>query len=114
MGQIDKRLAELGTTLPGAAKPAANYVPGVRTGNLVFISGHIAKQDGKAWVGQLGLTMGTAEGQAAARAIALRMPSRMACTCSRKACSLVSGRSRMLIRATWFVTPFGRSRSDSG
>ena len=53
------------------AAPAAAYVPFVRTGNLVFISGHIAKKDGKPWVGQLGLTMGTEEGQAAARAIAI-------------------------------------------
>jgi enamine deaminase RidA (YjgF/YER057c/UK114 family) len=53
------------------AVPAAAYVPFVRTGNLVFISGHIAKKDGKPWVGQLGLTMGTDEGRAAARAIAI-------------------------------------------
>ena len=50
------------------ATPAAAYVPFVRTGNLVFLSGHIAKKDGKPWVGQLGLTMGTEEGKAAARA----------------------------------------------
>jgi enamine deaminase RidA (YjgF/YER057c/UK114 family) len=43
----------------------------VQTGRLVFISGHIAKKEGKAWVGQLGLTMGVEEGQAAARAIAI-------------------------------------------
>ena len=53
------------------ATPAAAYVPFARTGNLVFLSGHIAKQDGKAWVGQLGLTMTTAEGQQAARAVAI-------------------------------------------
>jgi enamine deaminase RidA (YjgF/YER057c/UK114 family) len=51
--------------------PAAAYVPFVRTVNLVFVSGHIAKQEGKAWVGQLGLTMTTAEGQQAARAVAI-------------------------------------------
>jgi len=43
----------------------------VQTGPLVFISGHIAKKDGKPWVGQLGLTMTTEEGKAAARAIAI-------------------------------------------
>jgi enamine deaminase RidA (YjgF/YER057c/UK114 family) len=43
----------------------------VRTGNLVFLSGHIAKKDGKAWVGQLGKTMQTEEGKQAARAIAI-------------------------------------------
>jgi enamine deaminase RidA (YjgF/YER057c/UK114 family) len=68
---IAARLQELGITLPPLATPAAAYVPFVRTGNLVFVSGHIARKDGKPWVGQLGLTMATAEGQQAARAIAV-------------------------------------------
>ena len=58
-------------TLPPVAIPAAAYVPFVQTGNLVFISGHIAKKDGQVWVGQLGNTMQTAEGKLAARAIAV-------------------------------------------
>jgi enamine deaminase RidA (YjgF/YER057c/UK114 family) len=65
------RLQALGITLPQVAVPAAAYVPFVRSGNLVFLSGHIAKMDGKPWVGQLGLTMTTEDGQAAARAIAI-------------------------------------------
>ncbi|MFO1340640.1 MAG: RidA family protein [Burkholderiaceae bacterium] len=68
---IAARLSALGIELPPVAIPAAAYVPFVQTGNLVFISGHIAKKDGKPWVGQLGLTMGTEEGKAAARAIAV-------------------------------------------
>jgi enamine deaminase RidA (YjgF/YER057c/UK114 family) len=68
---IDDKLKELGITLPPVATPAAAYVPFVQTGNLVFLSGHIAKRDGKAWVGQLGKTMQTEEGKAAARAIAI-------------------------------------------
>ncbi|OYU28775.1 MAG: hypothetical protein CFE41_03995 [Burkholderiales bacterium PBB2] len=64
-------LETLGITLPPLAVPAAAYVPFVRTGNLVFVSGHIAKKDGKAWVGQLGRDTDTATGQAAARAIAI-------------------------------------------
>jgi enamine deaminase RidA (YjgF/YER057c/UK114 family) len=68
---IQDRLNALGITLPPLAVPAAAYVPFVRTGNLIFISGHIAKKDGKPWVGQLGGTMGTEEGKAAARAIAI-------------------------------------------
>jgi enamine deaminase RidA (YjgF/YER057c/UK114 family) len=67
----EQRLQALNITLPAVATPAAAYVPFVRTGPLVFISGHIAKKDGKAWVGQLGLTMNTDEGKAAARAIAI-------------------------------------------
>ena len=68
---IHDRLTELGITLPPVAVPAAAYVPFVRTGNLIFISGHIAKRDGKAWVGQLGRDMDTATARQAARAIAI-------------------------------------------
>lgn len=68
---IMDQLEKLGITLPSIATPAAAYVPFVRTGNLVFLSGHIAKKDGKPWVGQLGKTMGTEEGKLAARAICI-------------------------------------------
>jgi enamine deaminase RidA (YjgF/YER057c/UK114 family) len=68
---ISRRLAELGIELPPLAVPAAAYVPFARTGSLVFLSGHIARRDGKPWVGQLGLTMTTEEGKAAARAVAI-------------------------------------------
>lgn len=68
---IAQRLSELKITLPAVSTPAAAYVPFARTGPLLFVSGHIAKRDGKPWVGQLGLTMTTAEGQQAARAVAI-------------------------------------------
>jgi enamine deaminase RidA (YjgF/YER057c/UK114 family) len=68
---VAQRLQALGITLPPLAVPAAAYVPFVRTGSLVFVSGHIARKDGKPWVGQLGLTMAVEEGQAAARSIAV-------------------------------------------
>ncbi len=68
---IAQKLKELNITLPPLATPAAAYVPYARTGNLVFLSGHIARKDGKPWVGQLGKDMDTAQGQAAARAIAI-------------------------------------------
>ena len=68
---VYERLKELNITLPAVATPAAAYVPFVRTGNLVFLSGHVAKKDGKPWVGQLGRTMQTEEGKQAARAIAV-------------------------------------------
>jgi enamine deaminase RidA (YjgF/YER057c/UK114 family) len=70
MSVYDK-LKELGITLPPVAAPAAAYVPFVRTGSLVFLSGHIAKKDGKAWVGQLGRNMTTDEARQAARGIAI-------------------------------------------
>jgi enamine deaminase RidA (YjgF/YER057c/UK114 family) len=65
------RLKSLGIELPPVSAPAAAYVPYVRTGNLVFLSGHIAKRDGKPWVGQLGRDTDTATGKLAARAIAI-------------------------------------------
>ncbi|XVJ69434.1 MAG: RidA family protein [Rhizobacter sp.] len=65
------RLSSLGISLPPVAIPAAAYVPFVRTGKLVFLSGHIAKRDGKPWVGQLGKDMDTATGAQAARAVAI-------------------------------------------
>lgn len=68
---IYDQLSALNITLPPVAVPAAAYVPFVQTGNLVFLSGHIAKKDGAPWVGQLGSTMSTEEGKAAARSIAI-------------------------------------------
>lgn len=65
------RLKSLGIELPPVAVPAAAYVPFVRSGSLVFLSGHIAKRDGKPWVGQLGKDTDTATGKQAARAIAI-------------------------------------------
>lgn len=65
------RLKSLGIELPPVAIPAAAYVPFVRTGSLVFLSGHIARRDGKPWVGQLGRDMDTATAKLAARAVAI-------------------------------------------
>jgi len=71
--RVYAKLTELAITLPPIAIPAAAYVPFVQTGNLVFLSGHIAKKDGKAWVGQLGNNMATDEGKLAARSIAIEL-----------------------------------------
>jgi len=68
---VYEKLQQLGITLPPVTPPSAAYVPFVQTGKLVFISGHIAKKEGKAWVGQFGKTMTTEEGKAAARTIAI-------------------------------------------
>ncbi|MBP7132285.1 MAG: RidA family protein [Aquabacterium sp.] len=68
---IEQRLQTLGITLPPVAVPAAAYVPFVRTGNQIFLSGHIAKKDGQVWVGKLGQNMTTDEGKQAARAVAI-------------------------------------------
>ena len=70
MSVYDK-LQQLGITLPPVSVPAAAYVPFVQTGKLVFLSGHIARRDGKPWVGQLGKNLSTVQGQQAARAVAI-------------------------------------------
>jgi enamine deaminase RidA (YjgF/YER057c/UK114 family) len=70
---IAARLSALGISLPAPATPSAAYVPFVQTGKLVFISGHIARKDGKPWVGQLGVNIDTTEGKAAARSIAIEL-----------------------------------------
>ena len=70
MSVYDK-LSALHITLPPVAIPAAAYVPFLQTGKLVFLSGHVAKKDGKPWVGQLGKNMTTDEAKLAARGIAI-------------------------------------------
>ena len=75
------KLKQLGITLPPVATPAAAYVPFVQTGQLVFISGNIARKDNKAWVGQLGLTMETDEGKEAARSVAIALMGTLQAAC---------------------------------
>ena len=70
---IYDRLKALNVSLPAVTPPAAAFVPVVRTGNLVFVSGHIARKEGKPWVGKLGESLSTAEGKEAARGIAIEL-----------------------------------------
>jgi enamine deaminase RidA (YjgF/YER057c/UK114 family) len=65
------RLKALEITLPPLTAPVAAFVPFVHTGNLVFVSGHVARRDGKPWVGRLGAQLATEEGKQAARAVAV-------------------------------------------
>jgi enamine deaminase RidA (YjgF/YER057c/UK114 family) len=76
-----EQLAKLNITLPPVSVPAAAYVPFAQTGNLVFLSGHIAKIDGKAWVGKLGADMTTEQGKAAARAVAIDLLGTLEAAC---------------------------------
>ena len=83
MGQIDKRLAELGITLPVAAKPVANYVPWVRTGNLVFISGQGPVEDGKVlYPGCLGVDVSLEDGIKSARLSGINVLAQLKGACS--------------------------------
>ncbi len=77
MSTIAQRLKELQIELPTAGAPAAAYVMSAQTGNTLFLSGHIAKKDGKPLVGKLGLTMNTEEGKLAAHSIAIDLMATM-------------------------------------
>ncbi len=68
---VTERLRQMGISLPPGTVPVAAFAPAVRAGNLVYVSGHIARKDGKPWVGQLGAPLTTQDGRAAARSVAL-------------------------------------------
>ena len=79
MAKIEARLAELGITLPDTPAPVANYVPGVRTGNLLYLSGigPAERADGTSLVGKVGRDLSQEEGYEAARLTGLNIISRM-------------------------------------
>ena len=70
---IYKRLEAMNISLPKAESPQAAFVPAVRSGNLLFVSGHIARKDGKPWTGKFGENMVTAQGREVARGIAMEL-----------------------------------------
>jgi enamine deaminase RidA (YjgF/YER057c/UK114 family) len=95
---IDARLAELGLTLPEAPAPAANYVPWVRTGNLVHVSGQISQGPGGLIKGRLGADMTVEQGAAAARACALSLLAQVRAACGGDLSKLVR-----VVKLTGFV-----------
>lgn len=79
---IDARLAELGLTLPQAAAPAANYVPYVQSGSLVFVSGQITLKDGALeYVGRVGEDFTTEEAYEAAKLCGLNLIAQVKAAC---------------------------------
>lgn len=78
---IYEKLQALNITLPPVSAPAAAYVMYARSGNTVYLSGHIAKKDGKPWVGQLGKNITTEEGRQAARAVAIDLLASLQAAC---------------------------------
>lgn len=82
MNPIETRLADLGVTLPAAPAPAANYVPFVRTGNLVHISGQISRDAaGGLITGKLGAGLTVEQGAAAARTCAIALLAQLKSAC---------------------------------
>jgi enamine deaminase RidA (YjgF/YER057c/UK114 family) len=99
MGLIDKRLAELGIVLPTPAKPVATYVPWVRTGNLVFISGQGAVRDGKIeYTGRVGDTLSLEDAIASARLTAINVIAQL-----RDACGGNLDRVKRIVKLLGFV-----------
>ncbi len=77
-GTVEARLAQLGLDVPTAPTPAANYIPWVRTGNLVYIAGQVPMKDGAfRWVGKVGAEWSMDEGKQAAREVALNILSQL-------------------------------------
>ena len=70
---VYEKLSALSITIPQLTPPAAAYAPFVRSGNQVFLSGHIAKNEGQPFRGQLGVGVTTEQGKAAARAVAIEL-----------------------------------------
>ncbi len=79
MSRVEDKLEELGITLPQAPSPIANYVPGVRVGNLLYLSGvgPAPSPDGKEYSGKLGTDLTIEEGYAAARLVGINLVSRI-------------------------------------
>ncbi|MDH3263885.1 MAG: RidA family protein [Paracoccaceae bacterium] len=96
--EIDAKLKELGLTLPDAPAPAANYVPWVRTGNLVHVSGQISQGPGGQIRGKLGAGMSVEDGAAAARACALSLLAQVRAACGGDLSRLVR-----VVKLTGFV-----------
>jgi enamine deaminase RidA (YjgF/YER057c/UK114 family) len=70
--KIEAKIKEMGFELPAAAKPVANYVSAVRSGNLVFLSGHgPIRSDGTLITGKVGADLSVEEGYDAARQVGL-------------------------------------------
>lgn len=96
---IDAKLAEMGLTLPNAPAPAANYVPYVQAGDIVYVSGQISMDEGGALItGKLGADMATGDGAKAARRCALSLLAQV-----RAACGGDLSRLKRVVKLTGFV-----------
>ena len=98
MTDIDARLSELGLTLPDAPAPAANYVPFVKSGDLVFVSGQISQGPDGLILGKLGADMDVAAGAEAAKTCALGLLAQ-----AKAACGGDLSKLKRVVKLTGFV-----------
>ncbi len=98
MGNFETRLAGMGVTLPDAPAPAANYVPYVQVGDIVYVSGQISKDDNGLITGKLGDDMDTAAGAAAAKVCAIALLAQVKAACGGELDRLVR-----VVKLTGFV-----------
>jgi enamine deaminase RidA (YjgF/YER057c/UK114 family) len=97
-GTFEQKLAEMGITLPQAPAPAANYVPYVISGKLVYVSGQVASKDGQLMTGKLCDTMSVEEGMEAAKACAIALLAQV-----KAACGGDLDRLKRVVKLTGFV-----------
>jgi enamine deaminase RidA (YjgF/YER057c/UK114 family) len=102
---IEAKLADLGITLPDAPAPAANYVPAVQVGDIVYISGQISNDENGMIVGKLGDTMDVDQGAAAAKRCAINLLAQVRAACD--------GDLERLVRVVK-LTAFVNSTADFG
>ena len=99
--RIDRKLEELGLTLPQAAAPVASYVPAVEANGLLHISGQLPFKDGAVITGRLGDDVSLEDGAAAAQACALMLVAQM------KAALGSLGRVERIVKLGVFVNSHG-------
>ena len=95
---IETRLAELGVTLPDAPAPAANYVPFVITGDIVYVSGQISQNENGLIIGKLGADLSVDEGAAAAKTCAISLLAQ-----AKAACGGDLDKLKRVVKLTGFV-----------
>jgi enamine deaminase RidA (YjgF/YER057c/UK114 family) len=97
-GTVDHRLTALGITLPDAPAPAANYVPFVRAGATLYVSGQISQSDAGLFVGKVGADISTSEAKDAARYCGLALIAQV-----KAACGGNLDKVRRVVKITGFV-----------